>query len=167
MYTYGLDNKIFASLKAEHHIIKWPVPNLELHYDPNAAYFILDGLVKNNMCEQDVLLSNTEKLVEENALPLNYLKFHPNQSSEERQKMISFFEARNLKYEILDQKVPFELVLIIMHGLKVVGMASSLCFFAKQLGHRVICHDDWLYEESELFKKHIDRTGIQLYKNLY
>lgn len=167
MYTYGLDNEIFSGIEAEHHIIKWPVPNITLKYEPNATYFILDGLVKNKMCEKEVLLKNTKRLIEENASSYNYLKFHPNQAEEEVKEIISYFINLHLKYEIMDQSFPFELIIIYMHDLKVVGMASSLCFFAKQLGHHVVCHDDWLYNESDLFRKHLSETGIRLYKDIY
>lgn len=167
MYTYAINNKIFEGFNAVNRIIRWPIIPINSQLDYSAAFFIVDGWVQNKMCEKDVFLSLMYKLIQENALSKNYIKFHPNQTDEEKEIIINYFQELDFRYEILDSSIPFELIITSTQNLKIIGMGSALCFFAKDLNHNVVCHDDWCYEKSKLFKQHIQRTGNILYKNLY
>ena len=168
MYSYALNNKIFEGLKNnENNIISWPLSQYDFHLNTHATFFVVDGWVQNNMCEADVFLKLMHKLVQENAGKYNYIKFHPNQTEIERENILHFFDELNVVYEIMDQSIPFELVITSYSNLKIVGMGSALCFFAKEMKHNIVCHDDWCYEGSDLFRKHINSTGNKLFRDYY
>lgn len=168
MYSYALNDNIFAGFKSNiNHIINWPVIDYKFNLNEEATFFVVDGWVKNFMCESEVFLQLMKSLIEENVGSFNYIKFHPNQITSEREQILDFFKNCNAPYEIMDQSIPFELVITTYQGLKIVGMGSALCFFAKDLHHNVICHDDWCYEKSEMFRRHIELTGNKLFKDYY
>ena len=168
MYSYALNDSIFAGFKSNtNRIIVWPKAQYDFKLDTTATFFIVDGWVMNYMCEPDVFIDLMKKLVTENVGKNNYIKFHPNETEKEREQILAFFKNCNANYEVMEQSVPFELVLTSYSGLKIVGMGSALCFFARDLGHNVVCHDDWCYEHSDMFRRHIALTGNELYKDYY
>lgn len=167
MYSYALNEQIFHGFKAQNKIISWPVLQTNINIDTGATFFICDGWVQHQMCEQDIFLEMMEKLIRENASKFNYIRFHPNQTEAERIAIIQFFKKNRSNYQIMDASVPFESILCSYKNLNIVGMGSALCFFAHDMHHNVVCHDDWLYEKSIRFKDHIDKTGSKLFKDFY
>lgn len=167
LHSYALNNKIFANLPSINHIINWPVYNIDFEVKENGVIFIADGFVKNKMAEKNLYLEHFANLVNENAKENNYIKFHPNESNEERDYIINLFKSQSLNLIVIPDNIPMELLLLKSEHFNVVGSGSSLCFFARDLGHHVVCYDDKLYKDSELFRNYINHTGAVLFKEMY
>lgn len=167
LLSYSVDNKIFQFLSSNNTLVEWPRINVDCNIEKGAMIFILDGFVKNNMCESEIYLRNVKRLIKEYGHNNNYLKFHPNESPKERETIISYFHEAGLKSELLSDNVPFELIISSVPNLNIVGLGSSLLFFAKGLDHSVICHDDWLFESSVLFQNYKKSKSFLLFKEIY
>lgn len=166
LYSYATNDRLFQYLPSINHIISWPKVSIEQQYKKDAAFFMFDGFVKNGFVESDYYLSQCKKLIEEYSRPYNYVKFHPNESVQERNMIIGFFNQYGKEVEELSNAIPFELVLASKDNLFVVGLGTSLLFTAHELGHQVICHDDWLLN-SPKFLNYMRSFGCKLFSDVY
>lgn len=155
--SYSIDNKFFKYLPVQNIIVKWPVPLAipNCCFKDNHKIFIFDAFVKNHVMELKDYLSQCEKLIDKEAAQNNYLKFHPGQSSEERNQIIRYFENKRLSFEILDNNIPFEYIIMTQRSLSLTGYGSSLLFLAYRYHHNVTCYDDELlvYPLYQAYKK--------------
>lgn len=153
LHSFALNDDIYKNLPSINHIISWPTVDMDFQIKENSVFFILDGFIKNGMVEPELYLSKVNDMVRKYAGDYNYLKFHPNEVKTEREAIVSFFTDLGLKYEVIEDSVPFELFLTGSKKLNVVGIGSSLLYFARDLGHNSICLIKWL-KDSELYSKY-------------
>lgn len=157
--SYAISDDVFKYLPSTNHLIKWPRIEVPLVLKNNANIFVFDGFVKNGLIEQGFYLNNCKRLIRKFAQQDNYIKFHPAQSQEECNTIKSYFDQQGCKYEVLDNSVPFEIILSSKTNLSVIGFGSSLLYFARDLGHTVYCMDKWL-EDSSLYLQYKTRYGL-------
>lgn len=150
--SYATSNDFFKYLPSINHIIKWPSVDIDFSYRKDANFFIFDGFIKHDVIEPEFYFEKCKQLIEKFAKPFNYIKFHPVQSNMERDYIVSYFAHASVKYEIMNDSIPFECVLSTMKGLTITGFGSSLLFFARDLGHKVNCMDKWLQESPKYIK---------------
>ena len=125
----------------------------------NANVFVFDGFTTNGFIEQAFYLNKCKELISKFAQQVNYIKFHPAQSSDECNTIKSYFSKQGCKYEILDNSIPFEIILASTSNLVINGFGSSLLYFARNFGHTVHCMDKWL-EDSPLYMQYKTRFGL-------
>ena len=161
--TYSLYPEYFKYLPSDNHTITWPKIELDVDIDTDGVYFIMDGYVKNGMAESEVYLTQCRDMIRQFKGGCNYVKFHPNQSKEECDTILSFFEDE--KVEVMSQDIPFELYITNGRNLSIVGMTSSLLFLAKKQGHRVISCDSWMMQSPKFRKLHDE--GMPLFHEYF
>ena len=154
--AFSISKDFFKYLPAVVHIIEWPKIKMGLTILPKSPIFIFDGFVGNHHIEGDFYYSKCKLLVSQEAKNVNYIKFHPMQSKEERLLIQSFF-PKNANINIIEDQIPMELILSNYKDLLVVGFESSLLVFAKDFGHDVHAYGDWL-RESEKFSNYIKKS---------
>lgn len=166
LHSYATNDRLFKYLPSINHVIQWPHIEVDLSLKPDAVYFLFDGFVVNGFVESSYYLNACEKLIKEYGGTYNYLKFHPNETLNERNAIKGYFDEQNMIWEELPSSLPFELILASENNLKVVGLGTSLLFVAHELGHHVECHDDWL-QDSPKFQIYMKNFGCQLFKDIY
>ena len=95
------------------------------------------------------------------------MKFHPAQSSDERESIITFFSNRGHRAEVMNDDIPIEYVIIQFKNLKFIGFTSSLLYYAHDYGHMVICNETKLTEASDTYRRHVKECGFQTYSETY
>lgn len=163
--AYAIFPEFFKYLECKIHIVKWPEIRLDLQKPDKGPVFIFDGFVKHGLCSGDFYLQTCRKMIEENAYGMSYLKFHPAQREDERKAIITMFEKTERPYFILDDKIPFELIILSCEKLTVVGLGSSLLYFAKAQGHTVRCYDYWLLDDSKYLEYH--NHGVPVFNDYF
>lgn len=159
LHSYAIDDIFYRYLPSKNHRIMWPKINMNNVIADGSTVFVFDGFVKNGLCEEDIYINNSKRLVSTHHGIKNYIKFHPVQSNSQKQTIYDFILKESIDFHILPDDVPFELILSSSNHLKVVGFGSSLLYYAYNLGHDVVCEDDWLLESS-LFSNYYKRTGL-------
>lgn len=157
--SYSLSADFFRYLPSNNHIIKWPKYEINQTFPENSRIFIFDGYVNNGLLELDYYMNVCKQVIKNNASEVNYLKFHPAQSKDEMNMIISIFKQFSLKTLMFDSSVPFEAILSSSQKLNIVGFSSSLLKFAYDLGHNVSVND-YLLKQSRLYSKHIESSGF-------
>lgn len=160
--SFATSDSFFHYLPSDNHIVKWPKTSVNVDIEDNSTIFIFDGFVSNHLVESQYYLDCCKKMIEEDSEAMNYLRFHPAQSDNERQKIISFFKKLGKDYEVMDSSIPFETIISNCSSLKITGLGSSLLFFARDFGHTVLCHDRWLMR-SQLYKQYKKVSGFLFY----
>jgi len=142
--AYAIYRQFFQYLPCDLHLVDWPDINVDNMLGIDGPVFVFDGYVKNHMAAEDYYLSRCDMMAERFHGEKNYLKFHPAQSEDERTRICRMFESRALDYTVMDDLIPFELYIIKNSHMTVVGMSSSLLYYAQQRGHTVVCCDTWM-----------------------
>jgi len=163
--TYGLYSEYFNHIDSSFHKIEWPSVELDFSINDKCVYFIMDGYVRNRMAESDIYLKHCKDMILQFHGNKNAVKFHPNQSPEECNKILSFFSFCNAEVQVLDSMVPFEFLIAGSKRLRIIGMTSSLLFLAKKQGHYVTSCDNWMME-SPLFRQLHD-DGMPLFHEYF
>lgn len=162
--SYAISDDFFRFLPSQNHIIKWPKIEITIRIDSTTPIFIFDGYIKNGLAEPDFYMNQCKKLVQEYSAPDNFLKFHPAQSSEEKNNIINELKRLNKNFHILDDTVPIELIISSKKNLLFIGFNSSLLYFAKDYGHRVVSKDYWMFK-STLFQKYMTNYGFKPFED--
>lgn len=164
--SYAISNTFFKYLPSHNHIIKWPKISIQIAIKSHSTIFIFDGFVHHGLVEYDIYMKLCTKLIKENADKINYIRFHPAQDLTERQCIQSCFDNLGFKYDIMNEQIPFEMIISELSNLKIAGFGSSLLFFAADYGHTVVCRDKWL-SESNLYMRYKKKYGFEWFKLLY
>ena len=165
--SFAINNHYFENLPSRNHIIKWPVIKLDKYFNAKFFFFIFDGFVGNHIAENDIYINNCYRIINKYATTNNYIKFHPEQSQSERDLIIKAFQKKGVQWEILEDSIPMEYIILSTQKMTFIGFGSSLLHYAKDLNHNVICHDDWMMESSSLFREHHHKYGLSLFKEIY
>ena len=141
--AFSISKDFFRYLPAEIHIVSWPKIQQNLGFSSLYPFFIFDGYVNNHRIERDVYLNKCKDLIEKESKEMNYIKFHPVQDIKEREEILSFFPSGK-SFQIINDGIPFEIILLSYGNIVVIGFDSSLLYFARDLGHTVRSYRDWL-----------------------
>ena len=144
--AFAINDKFFKFLPAKTTIIHWPLPeqDINVEFESEHKIFVYDAYVAHHIMESNDYLEVCKELIDEEASANNYLKFHPGQSKREIEAIIQYFEMRKLHYNILDNSIPFEYIIMTKKNLRLTGYGSTLLFLAHDYGHQVSCKDDRL-----------------------
>ena len=142
--AYAIYGEFFCYLKGNIIIVKWPELHVPIESNITGPVFIFDGFVKNGLSDSEYYLEQCNLMIEKFHGNTNFLKFHPAQSLEECDKIRAMFRSKGILYEEMDARTPFELYILQVSHMTVVGMGSSLLYYAKRRGHDVICCDSWM-----------------------
>ena len=163
--AYAIYSGFFKYLECDLHIVEWPDLKINLSSTIDGPVFIFDGFVKNHMAEKDFYLAQCETMIENYHGQTNFLKFHPAQSEAERNCICNMFESKGLTFSVMDDKTPFELYILKYNRMTVVGMSSSLLYYAQQRGHKVICCDTWMLKDETY--RHYHDEGFPLFHEFF
>lgn len=154
--SFAISIDIFSKLPYTNNVIKWPVfsiTNPEFQIDSQYPCFIFESSIEMKVIEREIYMKYSQLLIEEKAEMLNYIKFHPAQSEENKNEIRSYFKKQNLEYKELSMEIPFEMYISTYANMKVYGFNSSLLIFAKQLGHQTYSLESELLKRSEKYKQ--------------
>lgn len=144
--AYGINEDYYHFLKCNFHKIEWPKVKVDLEPINEAPVFIFDGFVVNGMSESDYYMNQCREMIERFSKKNNYVRFHPNQSAEEKNMLLSFFNENGVSCKIMDGNVPFEYYIMQGEKMTIVGMGSTLLYLGQIYGHNVICCDTWMLD---------------------
>lgn len=107
-----------------------PLPEMKI-------LFVFDPVVEKKICDSETFFRCLEDFVRVNLNPSEEvaLKFHPQQVS--FAMYLDVFTSLQISYRILPQDVIPEVLLMSSSGLRVLGLSSSVLFYAREWGHDV------------------------------
>ncbi len=156
--AFVVNESFFGNLPITINKVGWPVAeNLSVEIDTQCPIFVFDGYVEQGAINQEEYLSAIKKMVNEDAKNKNYLKFHPNQIKDNREKIIDFFKEKGIDVIVMSNDIPFELILTKYKKLQIYGYGSSLLIFAKAFGHLVKARESDLLE-SKQYRRYFERN---------
>lgn len=139
--AFAFDKSYFGDTPSKTILVSWPKVKIDIQMETSYPIFILEAAVELGQIEKRIYKGCVNKLIEECGKKNNYIKFHPQQSKETQQEYLEMFLSKGMKVEPLPMDVPFELILAAFKNLTVCGFGSSLLFYAKAFGHKVISHE--------------------------
>ena len=152
--AYVIYEDFFDGLDCVPRIVSWPNYDIELPDRIDGPVFVFDGFVKNGLSDSDYYLEKCKLLISRFHQAKNMVKFHPAQSKEECNTILSFFKELGANCREMDESIPFELYIIKEKMMTVVGMGSSLLYYAHSRGHHVICCDTWMMNDAKYRHNH-------------
>lgn len=165
--SYAINDSYFGCLPSHNHIVEWPNVNLDISLHPNVPFFVFDGYVNNGLVTSSDYMSLCQEIIEKEVKPLNYVKFHPAQSDEERKQILEYFYSLNGKVEVLSDAIPMEYIIAQIETSTFVGFTSSLLYYAHDFGHNVSCYERLLLQKSESFRAYVKSCGFQTFAETY
>jgi len=151
--TFAITNHLFTAMDCKHTIIKWPRIQIEYKFDNEAVFFVFESSLERGEIEKDVFMSATEKMIRKFAKEKNYVKFHPVQAQENKDKILDLFKQNNSEVEEIPAEVPFEILLSGDDKIEVCGFSTSLVYYSFLLGHKTHICLKWLLG-SDKFRKY-------------
>lgn len=142
--AFAFDAAYFGGKPRETKMITWPKIDVDIEIDEQRPIFVLEGAVELGQIDFATYYEAVEKIVRQFAKTKNYIKFHPKNSSNAKQKYLGIFKNLNVLVEELPMNVPFELILVKYSNLILVGFGTSLLFYGKALGHHAISKEEYL-----------------------
>lgn len=155
--TYAIDTKFFAPLEqAEHVIVKWPrIKDNRFIFPEYSNFLLFESAVEQSFLTIDEYVGCINKLMDENHINNCFLKFHPGQLEKNVNRILHLFDGIN--YKIIDNSIPFELILSSNRNLNLYGFSTSLLKFGEDMGHHVTSYLDVMCQVSERFRIHIEQ----------
>lgn len=142
--AFAFDPEYFGKMPIETVNVFWPKIDVDIKLDEQRPIFVLEGAVELGQIDFSTYYNSVKKLVLQFAKPKNYIKFHPKNSFQAKQKYLDIFKSLNIEVEELPMNVPFELILVKYSNLTLVGFGTSLLFYGKAMGHQVISKEEYL-----------------------
>ena len=139
--VFAFDKEYFGNEPLQIIMVHWPNIKLEIELDAQYPIFVLEGAVELGQVEKELYFKSTDNLITACGKVKNYIKFHPIQSEEIKLVYIKMFEDKGMKVKELPMDIPFELIVSSLTNLTICGFGSSLLFYAKTFGHKVISHE--------------------------
>ena len=165
--SYAINDVYFDNLPSVNHIVKWPRADIKLHINSKLPIFIFDGHIANGTVEPDIYIQACERIIKQYACVENYVKFHPAQRSEEREKILDLFIENGYRTDVMTDDIPTEYIILQFSKLTFVGFTSSLLYYAQDNHHNVICCEDELILNSMKYRKHINECGFMTFRQTY
>ena len=147
--TYGISKKTFEFLPYRKKIIQWQ--NFGLNFEINEKFpiFIFDALIEMNFIEPQLYWAAVKQMIGETAFECNYIKFHPYQSTENKNLIKRQFEMQKSSYIELDQNVIVEDIIVNKEYLTFNGFSSSILLYAKIYNHSVKSFEELLLSDKK------------------
>lgn len=159
--TFAITDKLFRPMSCEHTVVKWPIIDTGIVIENNASIFVFESAVERKDIEKEVYMNSTKLMIDKYGSSINYVKFHPFQSKQNINQIISIFKDKGLNVSPLPDDIPFELILCSKEKYRVCGFTTSLVYFAHLLGHEAhICGTTLL--SSKKFHKYWESYTSQL-----
>lgn len=158
--VYAFDGDYFGYVYPKDNIhIDWPKIDIDVNIDPSCPMFLLDGGVELGQVEKHIYDKALRKMIGENATRMNYIKFHPMQSTERKEEVKRMFKDINCDVKECPMDIPFELIVTKFKGLKLFGFGTSLLFYGKANGHHVVSYEEELMESRRyrLYSKNLPK----------
>jgi hypothetical protein len=73
-----------------------------------------------------------------------FIKFHQAESELSRTKTLELFSELGIEYEVIKDGTPMEILFLKASNCTIIGMLSSLLFYAATMGHKVYSASDYL-----------------------
>ena len=128
----------FSNLNYLFSQINYPDLNLELISMDNKHVFVFDNAIQENLIEEKDFYILILKIFN-NFKDLDlYIKFHPAQINVDR--IITQLSTLNLRFSIIPNDIPLELVFVKSKNMTIYGIWSSLLFYATVSNHLVISY---------------------------
>lgn len=157
--SYALSDSFFKFLPSNNIIVKWPQVDINIVFEADSRIFVFDGFIKNGFMEKNIYMNICERLIKMYNKKYNYIKFHPGQTEDEKDALISFFRDNKLHYEVMSNDIPMELIISSMKNLNFAGFSSSVLYYALDYGHHVIQREDWQLE-SPMYSNYKKKMGV-------
>ena len=154
--SFATNSQFFNPLQdVENVIVKWPAINDKRFLFPEQAnFFLFESAVEQCFISIDDYLLCIKRLIADSGVKECYLKFHPGQRKENVDKIIKLFQG--VSWKVLDESIPFELVLSSSKNLNLYGFSTSLLKFGEDLGHHVMSYMELMCQRSKIFNDHIN-----------
>jgi hypothetical protein len=123
----------------------------------NASIFFMDALYEQNFADRKKINTIFSKFIRENLKNFNelYLKFHPTQSDEIKNDVLSVLEENKINYQIIPHDVSAELMFVKSENLYVYGFFSSVLFYAGIMNHQSFSLSEQLAKIDEDYNKYL------------
>lgn len=142
--AYAFDSNYFGGFPKETRMVHWPKIKLDVNLDVSRPIFVLEGAVELGQIDSRTYCSAVKKIVGQYSKEKNYIKFHPKNTIDAKNKYLQMFKDIGVEVEELPMNVPFELILVNYEHLSLVGFGTSLLFYGKAMGHNVVSREDYL-----------------------
>lgn len=142
------------------------VPSLDPQFQIDNSYlFIVETVIEDGIVSADNYFSVLETYIDDlkrHGVDSIWIRFRPNYSASE--DIITLFKERSIHVDILADEVCIESILSHSKNLTVVGLHSSLLFYAAIWGHRSLSLLNRLYEidnqAEEKYRKYLHIPSI-------
>ena len=142
--AFAFDKDYFCDAPEQTILVKWPHIPISVSIDEQRPFFLLEGAVELGQVEGNLYNNAVKVLINEFAESKNYIKFHPAQKAEARHLILNMFKEKKCEVEELPMDIPFELIVVNFHNLKLYGFGTSLLFYGKSFGHHVVSRENLL-----------------------
>ncbi len=110
----------------------------------NKFVLILEGAVEQGNLGLQTLLEGIKYIANQITAQQIYIKYHPAQSDINIKKINSIFLELGIKVHVIPSDLPFEQIAINSKNVTVLGFASSLLYYSKIFGCKVISYEELL-----------------------
>lgn len=165
--SYAINDNYFQCLPSHNHIIRWQVDPVDVPLQKEFPIFIFDGYVSNRLVDYDTYMKLCNKIITEQSKSVNYVKFHPAQTKCERDNIMRLFERCGVIAELMSDDIPMEYIIVQNRNHIFVGFTSSLLYYARDNGHKVISYEKYLLQASDTFRQYVDMFGFQTFDKYY
>lgn len=157
--AFAFDKQYFCNYAAETIMVQWPRIKLNIQINPECPIFILEGAIELGQIDKKTYMEAVQNLISTCGKANNYIKFHPAQSSTIKKEYLQMFKNKGMNVEELPMNIPCEIILYSFKGLTVCGFGSSLLFYAKTFGQKVISHEKDLLKSAR-YRFHVKNVSL-------
>ena len=154
--AYALSESLFEPLKVHNVMVKrifWPkIEGKVMSLPRGSNVFLFESAIELGLIEKKVYMDGCRELIKASGVTECYVKFHPNQTQENIQEIISMFDGISYKY--CPNDYPFELIMSSSDNLSLYGFTTSLLKFGEDMGHVVFRKDEFLRQRSHRFSEY-------------
>ena len=147
--TYGISLKTFEILPYQKKIIQWPKCGLRIEINEKNPIYIFDALIEMKFVEPQLYMAAVQRMIQETAFECNYIKFHPYQTTKNKNIIKRQFDIQKASYIELDQNIIVEDIIINKENLTINGFSSSILLYAKIYKHKVNCYEELLENDKK------------------
>lgn len=165
---YLLDNK-WHEPKEHYCLVQWPIEKIDFNLPEESVVIVMSPLVENNLSEKTNFIKSVHYLIDKSCemskgKPI-YLKFHPYQSTDIINIILTSIKRYDVRYILIPNEEPFEQLIMHTKNLKLLGYESSLLFYATFLGegHKVYSMSDCLAKIDSLYKSYVGKIDNHLH----
>lgn len=118
--------------------------------------FVLTALVEQHVAKPHEVEALLKWYIEKFNIEEIKLNFHPHQSENTRKHIVSVFENKSVKVEVIPDEIIMEVLFINNKGLNIFGTGTSLLIYAA-----IFSPSSKVYALYPFFKKHLKRDTIR------